>query len=430
MTIAELHLRTGQSSIAVNTCRSVLRNHFASRGILARCHIVLGTASRDEGRLEEAVEHFHRALSIATDVPSREAATWSYLRLMLALAEHTGPQAALALLPDVRRHIIQLGDGQAVAALHFFLAEIETKRGLYNSVREHLAVGRRHLDRDPNVWLGGFASIAELCLAYVQSDLKEVKRNAKEALESARQSGHTITGMAAMTNVGHELLAEGNYRLAAKCLYRALAICPRGGGAETAVLDGLAQVALAAGSPPECGRVVAEIDQHTPALGRDSYYYLCTYLTRGRLCLQRGNERGAIATLRQGLKSLGTKELAHPLDRPPPVVRGGVGAQRAAGRGGRRHCRRGRGVRRGVDRDDRRNRARRGARHGGRPRRRRRRARVRAGRADLRRRREPDGAQRAARRARHRGGPRDWRGRRDPAGGRARWTRCRGRPAA
>ena len=133
VTIAELHLRTGQSSIAVNTCRSVLRNHFASRGILARCHIVLGTASRDEGRLEEAVEHFHRALSIATDVPSREAATWSYLRLMLALAEHTGPQAALALLPDLRRHIIQLGDGQAVAALHFFLAEIETRtRLVYN----------------------------------------------------------------------------------------------------------------------------------------------------------------------------------------------------------------------------------------------------------------------------------------------------------
>jgi DNA-binding NtrC family response regulator/tetratricopeptide (TPR) repeat protein len=242
-------------------------------------------------------------------VASREPAAWAHLRLMLTLAEDAGPQAALVLLPEVRKNIVQLGDRQAMAALHIFLAEIETKRGLFDSVKRHLAIGRAHLESEPNLWLDGFASIADLCLAYLESDLREVKRHARQALDKAAASGHRVTTMAALSNLGHGLIAEGAYPAAETCLRRALSLCPRGGGAESAVLDGLAQVRLSSGDLSGCGSILSQIDRNTSGLGRDSYYHLWTNVTRGRLALRLGNPQGAVALLRRAVRALGNKTL-------------------------------------------------------------------------------------------------------------------------
>ena len=151
ITMAELRLRLGESERAAQDAGRLLSSPSLPSNIVARCHILLGTWCRDGGRLSQAIQHFHRAITAAVEAGDRDAAAWAHLRLMLTVAEDSGPQAAVALLAEVRKRVVQLGDSQALAALHFFLAEIETKRGLPETVHRHLRIGRSLLEGEYNV---------------------------------------------------------------------------------------------------------------------------------------------------------------------------------------------------------------------------------------------------------------------------------------
>ena len=188
---------------------------------------------------------------------------------------------------------LESGDAQAVAALHICLAEVETKRGLFDSVRRHLKTGRVFLESEPNLWLSGFADIAGLCLAYLESDLEQASTLCEVALRASAQSGHSVTGMAAMTNLGHVLLCQGSFAEAERALRQARSICPPGGGAEVAILDGLAQIRLMVGDLNGCREALREIESTANSLERNSYYYLCTHLTRARLLLRSGEGKRA-----------------------------------------------------------------------------------------------------------------------------------------
>ena len=207
----------------------------------------------------------------------------------MTIAETSGPEVAVGLLPQTRRLVNQAGSHQLTAALHIYLAEIETKRGLFDSVRRHLRTGETLLKLDPNAWLEGLAAIASLCVSFLGSDLEHAIDEAGRALRLARSSGHAVTRMAATSNLGHIYLALGQHDRAKRWLERALARWPQGGGGRIAILDGLAQIALAETDYRRCEDYLSLVTEQT-GFTRESptYYELCTFQTRARLLIAQG----------------------------------------------------------------------------------------------------------------------------------------------
>ena len=249
-----------------------------------RCLATIGEALRDTGDPENAISHYQRALALATNDKNDQQACWVALPLMLALYEGPGPEAALAFLPAVRRAVVRAGNPVATAALHIFVAELEAKRGLVSSAAEHLRIGRGLLTQRPNAWLEGSAAVGATCLGYLLSDLRTARMEAVLGLTRGEESGHLGVKRAALANLGHIELAEGNFLKAEEHLREALRLSPALGDAQRGIVDGLAQVALAQGIPDEAERLLDGLPAWTPNAPKGSWYYgLWSCVTRVRL---------------------------------------------------------------------------------------------------------------------------------------------------
>jgi len=244
---------------------------------------------RDAGNTQQAVSHLQRAFTLATNDGKVNEACWAALPLMLALFEGPGPEAALAFIPYVRRTVVRAGDPLATAALHIFVAEIEAKRGLVSAAAEHLRIGRNVLSEEPNAWLRGSAAVGASCLGYLLSDLPTARTEALLALRHGEESGHRGVRRAALANLGHIELAEGNFSGAEEFLREALRLSPDAGEAQRGVLDGLAQVALEQGLPTEAERLLNDVAGWSAEAPKGTWYYgLWSCVTRGRLLINRG----------------------------------------------------------------------------------------------------------------------------------------------
>ena len=292
--LAEVLVWVGRAEDAEGLVASVLRRTSGSTGLGARCHAVRGIIERDRGRLSDARESFLRAIRQADECHDKSVAAWAALRLILAVAEESGPQAAGGIVGSVRKRLNQLGDAQAIAAFHLFLGEIESKRGLFDSARRHLRTGRSLLGGEPNDWLSGYAHIAEACVAYLESDIQGAANAALDALGAGRDSGHRMTSVAAMATLAQVLLSRGDLAQAESQLQDALLLCPHGGGAETGILDTLAQIRLATGDLTGCSEALEDIARRAPSLDPQSFYNLCAALTEVRLALATGRGKQAL----------------------------------------------------------------------------------------------------------------------------------------
>jgi DNA-binding NtrC family response regulator/tetratricopeptide (TPR) repeat protein len=223
---------------------------------------------------------------------------------MLTVAEHPGPNSAIALLSEVRKKVTQAADPQIVAALHLFLAEIETKRGAFSAVQRHINTGKRLLESQPNLWLEGVAATSQSCLCFLESDIEKADTEARRGLELAILSGHAITRLASTINLSHIHLARGDTGRAQHRLSEALSMCGQGGGAEIAVLDGLAQVKLAEGDLEGAERTWSRIVARGVTPGETpSYYQVCALLTRAKVLLTGGRHEQASSFLSQALEA-------------------------------------------------------------------------------------------------------------------------------
>ena len=142
---AELLQRTGDDGRAFQLASEMSQSPGVPLDIQVRCHVVLGDHFRNQGELDEAAHHLHRAIALARQARSKNGECWAQLTLMLTLAEGTEVDASVAFLPDVRRSVAQLGDPCVTAALHLFVAQIETRRGLLANARHHVPDREIHL---------------------------------------------------------------------------------------------------------------------------------------------------------------------------------------------------------------------------------------------------------------------------------------------
>ena len=143
-----------------------------------------------------------RAASIAEKAGAHTLLCAIQLRLMVMLADSSGPGPAAALMPGLRRNIIRAGSPMMSSALHIFLGEMEAKRGLIGSARKHLKAGQTLLQAQPNLWLESMAENALMATCILASDCESGLKHGVEALRCARESGAAAMKRAALSNLG------------------------------------------------------------------------------------------------------------------------------------------------------------------------------------------------------------------------------------
>ena len=242
--LAELLQRTGETAEAQRLAERTLRVKNLPPVLQARCHTVVATILRERGETSDAIDGFQKAIAIARGAKDTEQVCSAGLRLVLALAEGPGLDSATAYIPTLRRDVSRLGDPIVSSALHLFVAQIETKRGLLDTAREHVRIGRSLLSLQPNSWLRGTAAIDGFVLSFLRSDLAEARTEALAALNEAQLHGHAGIKRAALANLGHLELAQGRWRTAELFLKKALTDPTSKGESRVGIVDGLAQIAL------------------------------------------------------------------------------------------------------------------------------------------------------------------------------------------
>src|SRR6266850_6878245 len=189
--------RYGQARALAHT---LLRSKTISLPQRSTCEFVLARLDREDGNLESAVARLRRSVELAVQGKDPERACWSQLRLLLVLAELSGPEAAAAILPEIRSNVRKLGIPQLTAAMHIFLGEMEAKRGLFKSGEWHTRLGLQILAQDPSVWLETNAEITNAALAIMQSDCDRGLIHATRALRLSEQSGRAAALRASLAN--------------------------------------------------------------------------------------------------------------------------------------------------------------------------------------------------------------------------------------
>jgi len=258
--LAELQMRTGEIDIARVSAQRLLLRPDLNRLAQVRCHLVLGTISRDSGQLDDARSHYQRALDLAELDKNLEHVCLAQMRLLSLHVAGCELEAATVTLPILKRNVQATGDPLLAIALHICLAEAETRRGLFDGAKRQLAAAELLLKETPNVFLEGNAAIAGLCLSLLSSAWEDASRQGLLALKCARHSGNVRTALAARLNLGQLFLTQGHLDEAERHLNEALSICPKGGDNEIGVLDALAHIFLERGNVGRCEEVLLRID--------------------------------------------------------------------------------------------------------------------------------------------------------------------------
>ena len=289
---------TGDNNSAERLANNLISRRPVDLSAMSRCHIVLGTIARDRRDVVSCVEHFQRAVSVATEASDSELACWAKLRLMLAVAEQQSTEAAISMLPDVRACVTKLGDAGAIATLHLCLAKLEGTRGFLSNARRHIGIARSLLLKHPNAWIEGNADLDDACIAFLASDVNSAFLFATNALRATDDSSHAATRRAAFANLGHVHLARGEFGTAEFHFRAALSLCQPGGGSEIAILDGIAQLELAQGHFNACEDCLKTIEQLEKTSGSQvTYYKSWAFRTRLHLLTKLGRNDDAIELL-------------------------------------------------------------------------------------------------------------------------------------
>ena len=286
--LADALQRTGNNDRAETIASSALNSGSRNPEVSARYHFVLGNVHRERGDLAKAIEHLQ--ISGTFSSPDLELACWAQLRLMTTVAELRGIQVALGRLDGVRRTLARCGDARPFAALHLWLAEMESTRGYSVNARRHLARAASLLLQVDDVWLQGYLAINSSAVSYHCAETEEARRWADRAITYADASGHRGTRRAANANLGQIEFSRGNLSKAEEHFHAALACCEEGTVTQIAVLDSIAQSRLHGGDFEGCELILKRLENLTTR-GDDTksrYYQTWALQTKIQLLLKTG----------------------------------------------------------------------------------------------------------------------------------------------
>jgi DNA-binding NtrC family response regulator/tetratricopeptide (TPR) repeat protein len=264
--------QVGRYGQAGAMARSLLQSRTLSPSQRSTCEFVLARIDREDGKLASAVARLHRSVALAIQGKDPVRACWSQLRLLLLVAESSGPETVPALLREVRSNIRKLGNPQLTAALHIFVGEMEAKRGLSRNAERHTRLGAQLLSNAPSIWLETDAEITHVALAIMRSDLDGGLAHAARALQLAEQSGRAAALRASLANLGNLMYSLGRFDEAISYFERAMAALPSSGDNCNGALEGIARVRLVQGQLSEAVELLERVAGSVRAPGDHRLY--------------------------------------------------------------------------------------------------------------------------------------------------------------
>jgi DNA-binding NtrC family response regulator len=228
----------------------------------ATCEFCLGQIAWETStETEKAIVHVQRAVSFAEGANKLWQACFFRLRLMVMVTDTAGPAAALAILSQLRREAVKLGDPIITAALHIFIGETETKRGLLRSAERHARLGREILSLEPNLWLDCMAETTFFASAVFKSDVQSATARAEYALRLAREAGAASMYRACLGNLGVIHHMAGHFESALTSLRECLTVLPQTSERTNACYDAIARVYLSEKKYDEADRFLCSIEK-------------------------------------------------------------------------------------------------------------------------------------------------------------------------
>jgi DNA-binding NtrC family response regulator len=284
-------------------CRALAESLFRTKGLDARdrgnCEFVIGLVELNNGNASEAVSRFHRAISLMTEAADLERKCWFQLRLLVTVADFSGPERAASILAELRAAATKLGLRHITAGLHIMVGEMEAKRGLLKSADWHTELGLQLLSDAPNLWLETVAENTRVALAIMRSDVEAGFSHARRSLQLAEQSGSVSMIRAALGNYGNLLLAAGEFEQATDHFQKAIAAMPSPGDNYYCGVDGMARARLFQGRLSECAELTAQIETSEQRPDeRAQYARRYSQLTRTQLLARQGRLTEALSSCR------------------------------------------------------------------------------------------------------------------------------------
>jgi DNA-binding NtrC family response regulator len=286
---AELLERLGRHNECRDVVRSLLRSHQLTNSQRSNSEYVLSHIALEQGDTPGALAHLQRAASLARGANDLEALCKIQMRLMMVVADLSGPDAAAPILAELRRYTIALGDPQTTAAAHIFVAETEAKRGQFESANRHITIAAGLLDNLVNPWLRAIVENIRLARCVLESNLGPAQIHAVQGRRFAEESGTAQLRRAISANEASLRFQTGDFAGAVECLERALTVVRSSGERRNGCLDTLARIRLMEGRLDEASSLLESIEQ-TINNDADRHLYANRYalLTRTHLLARQG----------------------------------------------------------------------------------------------------------------------------------------------
>src|SRR6185503_622738 len=254
----ELLERVGSYAAARTQADEILHLKTLSKAERSACEQVIGRAYLASGRFSDAVVSLQRAAGLALEVHDFSRASWAQMWLLVAIADRSGPNAAV-----------------------LFVAQMEAMRKMLAGARRHLQLARQALETFPNVWLSAIAENIEVAISTLRADFKDALARSPRAIELASRSGVRYLLATTQGNFGTLLFTAGDYETALRYQEGALKVFPAHSDNYIGSLDNQARTKLAQGKLDECEALLDKITVEKRFLESEtSYVYRHALLTR------------------------------------------------------------------------------------------------------------------------------------------------------
>ena len=278
---AQLYQRLGRARDARDRVATLTRGDLTPSQH-SICHLVLGRIEADDGNSDSAVSHLQKSIEFALRVRDFESAAWAQCRLLLIVADLSGPQAAAPILAELRWNAVRSGNPQTIAASHLYCAQIEAQQGLLSSAQRHISLATRILDVSPNALLKGIAEHNSAAIASMRSQLLLGILHARRSVKSAEGTGAAYSLASSVGNLAHLLYLIGDFEQAIECSANALEGFHPDNRNYVAVLDTVARIRLAQNRLSECEDVLDRMQRACERTNRSPYVYRHYLFTRAR----------------------------------------------------------------------------------------------------------------------------------------------------
>jgi DNA-binding NtrC family response regulator/tetratricopeptide (TPR) repeat protein len=225
------------------------------------CEAVLGYIAREEARLDDAINHFQRSVSLARGARDLRRVCRAQTLLVSILSDRYGPDAAAPLISELRTNATKLGDPHTTVALHVFVGETEAKRGLLESASRHAGIALGILSETENYWLESVAENLLLAICLMRSSLKAALPHGLKAVDLAQRSGNAVMCRASLGNLGNLYYLLGDFEKAALFFEKGVSSLPSGGDTKNWSLESSARVRLSQGRLEDCEVLLDEIER-------------------------------------------------------------------------------------------------------------------------------------------------------------------------